>query len=261
MGKSSRLRLADVRSVFRLVGECRELGHDPHAWLGHLLRGIPSIIPTQQSMAGDFTFKGGRPWPHLMADAGWPSERSRAFWLKWARHPDMSDHPALVAFAARPGAKGTCTRRQLVADRAWDLSPHVNEVLRPAGIDEGLVSSVPLADGREHLITLCRSVGDRPFGRRDRGLLRLFHGELTPHLGRALTTSDDPGTRLTPRLRQVLRELLGGDGEKQIARRLEIAPDTLHGYVKQVYRAFNVRGRAELMALHLRRHLDPPPWD
>lgn len=262
MGKSTRLKLADVRAVFRLVGECRELGHDPEAWGLRLLEAVPSIIPSEQLMAGEFTFRNGRPWPRHLADRGWPTERSRAFWLKWASHPDMAEHPALAAFASRPAdARGACTRRQLVADRDWNRSEHVNEVLRPAGIDEGIVSSVPLHEGREHVVTLCRPVGERPFGRRDRALLRLLHDELRPHLGRSPALADDPITRLTRRERQVLDELLEGDAEKQIARRLDLAPETLHGYVKRIYRVFNVHGRAELTARFLKRRRGRPQAD
>ena len=32
MGKSQTLRLRDVRAVYRLLGECRELGMDADAW-------------------------------------------------------------------------------------------------------------------------------------------------------------------------------------------------------------------------------------
>jgi hypothetical protein len=32
MGEAVNLRLSDVRAVYRLIGECRELGDDPVAW-------------------------------------------------------------------------------------------------------------------------------------------------------------------------------------------------------------------------------------
>lgn len=78
------------------------------------------------------------------------------------------------------------------------------------------------------------------------------------HLGRALATADDPAAGLSPRLRQVFAALLGGEPEKRIARRLGVSPATLHGYVKQVYRAFGVSSRAELLAHALRRHCGRP---
>jgi DNA-binding NarL/FixJ family response regulator len=53
---------------------------------------------------------------------------------------------------------------------------------------------------------------------------------------------------LSPRLRDTLRELLTGAGEKEIALRLGLSPHTAHQYVKTLYRRFHVASRAQLMA-------------
>lgn len=254
--RSARLTLADVRRAVRLVDECREQGDDPGRWGGHLLGGLIPLVGGAMGMVGEFAFRGGRPLPSGLAETGWPSDRDRAYWERWVREPGMPGHPALAAFAARPA--GTFARPDLVADREWEADRHVNEVLRPAGIDEGLVSGVRLADGRTHLITLARGRAGRPFGPSERRLVEFLHAELARHLGRSLAGYSGPAAGLTPRLRQVLDELLGGDPEKSIARRLGITPDTLHGYVKQVYRAFGTTSRAELLAHFLRRHRRPP---
>src|SRR5262249_44181120 len=50
-GKSERLRLSEVRAVFRLVGECRELGADHLAWRGHLAARLGSLVGGQAGMA------------------------------------------------------------------------------------------------------------------------------------------------------------------------------------------------------------------
>jgi DNA-binding NarL/FixJ family response regulator len=58
---------------------------------------------------------------------------------------------------------------------------------------------------------------------------------------------------LPPRLQQTLNFLLDGDSEKQVAQRLNLSPHTVHVYVKKLYRQFEVRSRAELLALLVRR--------
>ncbi len=58
---------------------------------------------------------------------------------------------------------------------------------------------------------------------------------------------------LSPRQHQTLELLLSGDGEKQIAAKMKISPHTVHGYVKSVYRRFDVSSRAELLALWVRK--------
>jgi DNA-binding CsgD family transcriptional regulator len=54
-------------------------------------------------------------------------------------------------------------------------------------------------------------------------------------------------------VRQVLRALLEGDGDKQIARRLGLTRYTVNQYVKSLFRHFGVQSRAELLARWVRR--------
>jgi DNA-binding NarL/FixJ family response regulator len=49
-------------------------------------------------------------------------------------------------------------------------------------------------------------------------------------------------------MRQTLRLLLAGDGEKQIAQKLRLSQHTIHVYVKALYRGFGVNSRGELMS-------------
>ena len=53
---------------------------------------------------------------------------------------------------------------------------------------------------------------------------------------------------LSPRVRQTLTRLLAGDSEKQVARHLELSKNTIHVYVKALYRHYNVHSRGELLA-------------
>ena len=53
---------------------------------------------------------------------------------------------------------------------------------------------------------------------------------------------------LPPRVRPVLRQLLAGKSEKEIAAGLRLSPHTVHTYVKIIYRRLQVRSRGELLA-------------
>jgi len=57
---------------------------------------------------------------------------------------------------------------------------------------------------------------------------------------------------LSPRLRQTLRRLLVGDQEKEIARHLKLSQNTVHVYVKALYRQYQVSCRGELLSKFLR---------
>jgi len=63
--------------------------------------------------------------------------------------------------------------------------------------------------------------------------------------------------KLSPRLREVLRRLLSGEAEKQIACALCISRHTVHVYVKHLYRRFGVCSRPELLSLWIERSIIP----
>lgn len=62
------------------------------------------------------------------------------------------------------------------------------------------------------------------------------------------------GEPMPRRMRETLDGLLNGQSEKQIAQALEISPNTVHVYVKQVYRRFEVNSRSELLALWIKHN-------
>jgi DNA-binding CsgD family transcriptional regulator len=53
---------------------------------------------------------------------------------------------------------------------------------------------------------------------------------------------------LPPRAREVLRHLLAGRSEKEVAYDMTLSRHTVHQYVKRIYRAHGVRSRGELLA-------------
>jgi DNA-binding CsgD family transcriptional regulator len=49
-------------------------------------------------------------------------------------------------------------------------------------------------------------------------------------------------------LKKVMRLLLEGDSEKQVALKLGLSPHSVHQYVKQLYAQLEVNSRGELLA-------------
>jgi DNA-binding CsgD family transcriptional regulator len=83
---------------------------------------------------------------------------------------------------------------------------------------------------------------------RKRKLVAEFCRLLGEQIGRGVT----PGHDLPPRLRQTLQGILAGDGEKRIAYRLGLSRNTVHVYVKNLYRHYDVCSRGELLARFVR---------
>ena len=110
-------------------------------------------------------------------------------------------------------------------------------------------------DGEYSALTLGRTLDVKAdFGQRAKALVQESHALLAPLIGGPLARfSESSPSDLTPRVRQVLKCLLEGDGDKRIAARLGISPLTVNVHLKAIYIHFGVRGRAELMARWLRR--------
>ncbi len=59
--------------------------------------------------------------------------------------------------------------------------------------------------------------------------------------------------RVSPAEQRVLFALLGGLSEKETAAKLSISPHTVHNHIKQIYLAYQVNSKAELLALFISR--------
>jgi pSer/pThr/pTyr-binding forkhead associated (FHA) protein len=84
------------------------------------------------------------------------------------------------------------------------------------------------------------------------------HAEESDHENSALSTlkiNDVPPPQhpavlqLSDAQKRVLDLLLDGKSEKEVARRLEISPHTVHNHVKEIYKKMEVNSRPELLAL------------
>jgi DNA-binding CsgD family transcriptional regulator len=261
MGQSKNLRLSDVRAVFRLIGECRELGVDSTLWRQHMLTELLRLTGGQVAMGGptgmhdDFTL--AQPLPVL--DVGWDGPRERGIFQQYMLDRMHLSDPAITRFGAQlatlqVGVKSlTRRRRQLADDRAWYASAAFCDYLRPSGVDDGMMSLVLVANGQAHGIALFRPPGEGRFTARHCRLLHLFHTELAPYLMTDLAPPGrEPISSLAPRQRELLACLLKGDTEQQAAMRMGLTRDTTHQYVKAIYRRLNVNSRGELMAHFVR---------
>jgi DNA-binding CsgD family transcriptional regulator len=257
MSKSQRLRLREVQALFRLLGECRELGDDVEAWPLHMLGGLCRLTGAQLAIGGEARVVGPDSLmvPVHFVGHGWPSPAAQAIFLAWLKDPTVLDNPTRRSFHRLPGRCVTRTRQQITADHDYYNGPFFNDIQRASRVDHGMLSrsAVPGQDWL-HEVILNRAMGDAPFGRRECLIVHLFQQEVVLLLGRALATSEQAGPAgLSPRLRQTLEALLEGDSEKQAALRLGVGVRTVHEYVIALYRHFDVSSRGELLAFFLRR--------
>jgi DNA-binding CsgD family transcriptional regulator len=267
MPKSQRLTLADVRAITRLLGECRELGDDALLWRYHFIAGAARLIDADASAGGQMRacLTGS---PITTAGAAWGFEGGlnidglRIVWEWGVTDPFRSEIWTKIHGELNAGAHGiTAARQQLIGDRDWDGSNDNQYVMRTMEAEQVIHSfyALPGNNGRvadiEHDgVVWFRARGGAPFSEREAALVKFMHEELARLVGGPLASSSEPSpSQLPPRARQVLKGLLEGDTDKQIAARLEVSPHTINQYTKQIFRHFRVAGRNQLLARWIRR--------
>ncbi len=248
MGRSERLRLTDVRTAYRLIGEVRELGADRAAWSEHLLRGLARLVGAKVGLTSEARgWRAGalRTLPVAGTDVGWADAGEHARFLEWMGRPE-ADGPDFVPYSERLAGHDcfSCTRRDLVTDADWYSSAHLNEFRRVAHLDDFLYATCVLPHlGGLHILALHRTTYDRPFSRRDRRLLQVVNAEL----GVLWAAAAMPEVGLPPRLRQVLDGLLRGESEKEVAHELGLSQHTVHRHVGLLHRRLGVSSRGALL--------------
>ena len=256
MGKSSRLRLSDVRGVFRLLNEIQERRYDPVAWQRHMISGLCDLVGARQGAAMRFAgfIPDGPAKLDSIVSGGWTNAFVESMW-KQALTAESCRVDAIIDRATRvPRRLATRLREQLISDEDYFASAIANELGTMSGVYHELCAWFhvdPPADAVG--MTLHRMRGQRRFNLRERNIVHLFNVELHRLMrDEKLPARGGRGIKLTSRQQEVLRLLLQGDGEKQVARKLGISRYTVNDHVKAIYRNLGVNSRGEMMAKVLR---------
>jgi DNA-binding CsgD family transcriptional regulator len=257
--KSSSLRLQDVRAILRIVGECRDLGDDPVAWPHHLLKSVAELIGGTVVNGGYMIGRWGQP-AYASAPESWAGEKGFdqddcAEWIAaFKDDPTFSLGVMRYMEHFRQEDGVVHTRTDLLSDREHEASTE-GQLVRLAGLKHMMGCFRLLPGEKDSFRSLCvwRSTAERDFTRRERVLLHEVQAAIVPLVSGPLARCSDPSPAdLAPRVRQVLRCLLEGDGDKQIALRLGLARHTVNQYVKTIFRHFRVESRPELLARWIR---------
>jgi hypothetical protein len=257
MSKSKHLTTDMIRTVFRWVGDCRDLGADCAAWNRHAAEcvrnhfDLPLVAVT---CIPDFPRTPTKLNDNIW-DVGTFTERERDEWGSWIfteKFLQLTTPKSLLTIS--PNSHSIQTRRDIIGDKAWHRSLELNEARRPLGQDE-FVASVLIHGPSDHMhcFSINRAVGEPGFSPREVAMIKLFHEELIAHFGTRLKMGTQTlFDKLPPRLQQVMTAMLEGDSEKQIALKLQLSTHTVHEHITRLYRRLGVHNRAELLALYYR---------
>jgi hypothetical protein len=251
--------LKDLRQVFRLIGEVRELGADPARWRPHMVRRLRKLLRAEIVISSEIFVRSSpnaanAPGVVRIHDIGWGCDGGESA-------PDEHGHIKKDEVWRIHNERDEKPEAYWVSVLAQTLSPeqaHQPLAVKPTkpiyGGTSFILSQYPLPHlGAIDQLGLHRirhgPGGDEPFTEHDHRLVRLFHVEL----GRlwkkdALTKAKDPASELPPRLAQTLAALQAGSSEKQVSIQLGISPHTVHNYVKILHQRLGVSSRGELLA-------------
>jgi hypothetical protein len=260
MSKSTRIRLCDIRNVYRLLSEIVEMGDDPEQWRPHLAMSLLRMFDLQMATV----FVMPLPLDTSHCDVGRISlcgldEAGNRAWLEYGARGDLSCDPCTPSIEARSGCSFAASRQMLAEDREWYRSDYYNGFRRLTRSDDLVVSLLPMPDvGILHGISGDRSRGAPPIGRREVVCVGLIHKELERKWRLLLSRPALVEKTLPPRLRELLRHLRGPDTESQIAHHMHLSPHTVHNHVRRLYARFGVRSREELRLADNKRFIGVP---
>src|ERR1041385_6563677 len=103
-----RLKLRDVRAIFRLVGELRELGADPNAWRPHMVKRLLDIVQAQVVVSSEVHFKNN-PGKGTMqvVDVGWACNEDGKTWQIQVERDDEKPENYWLDAGGKDDAEGT----------------------------------------------------------------------------------------------------------------------------------------------------------
>ena len=132
----------------------------------------------------------------------------------------------------------------------WFETVLVDRYLSLMGYADCIISMWAATRNRAIFLVVHRREIDPPFSEKDTTLVSLMLRAMAPIVDRELVQSAaiNMHEQMSPREREILLMLLAGDSEKQIASNICRSVHTVHTFVRQIYRHFNVSSRGELMA-------------
>lgn len=263
MSKSIRPRLGDVRGVYQLLGEVRELRADPVAMDRHMIERLCRMLGARQGAAvlmSGYTATGDMRLLRIVG-AGWADPAAASVWKELLAQGTARDDLLVDRSSQIERTIFTIRRDDLFPDEEWNRIRHPYiDFVRETRVTAHLAMLQRLGPhDLVRAVTLHRTEDPHNFSLRDRNVLRLFNLELYRAHAQGELDPPMPMPHLSPRQHQVLARLLAGDSVKQTAKHLGIAYQTTADHVQRIYAAFGVNSRAELLAKFVSPSTTPKP--
>lgn len=240
----------DVKTMVRLLGEVIANPGDHATKKRQMMDGLCQLIDADSWVwtLRTLKLKSSEPSVVVMVQTGGLTAKQLGFYQRAVHHPVM------VA-ATAPFLKELLEKRTHLTRLNQQIDPEnvvmkgtIGDLIRGGGVGPIMASFRPLDEGRISAVSLYRRP-DRPlFQSREARIAHIVLSEVPwLHLSGWSKTSVDLVPTLAARPRAVLNLLVSGVSRKEIAASLKISQHTADGYVKTVFRHFNVNSQSQLI--------------
>lgn len=249
--RSTHLRRADIRKLYRLVGDVRVLRETPTLQRQRMVDGLCELIGAWHGFSVHFTSFTPHQWVQAtsMVPGGTPDTRTLQWFAEWGAYNRLNDDPLVDATTRMRRPVNAIRRRDLEAADMHHGSGAYRAWYEVSSIGDSLVclhqrnSPTDVAG-----LALHREQNDPDFTIRDRRLVRLFMAEMLRLYRQGELAPQQNEPILSPRQQQVLQAILHGRTARQIAQQLGISRRTVEEHMQALYHAFGVANRSQLMA-------------
>jgi len=240
----------DARAIVRLLGEVVAIEAGLVAQKQFLMTGLRSLIDADSwAWATTFSFQPNEvPLNSGFLTDGFSPEQSSKF-QEALEHPDTGMLNATFTYEFEQKKTHLTRLRDQIDLHGRFPQTAVYPIWIAAGVEQVILSIQQGRGGALSQIGVYRRPGRPPFNARDSRVTHIILGEV-PWLHAAVLPSSlgSTVTRLAPRQRITLNLLLEGQSRAEIAKHLGLSVHTVDGYVKDVFRFFNVHSQPALIA-------------
>jgi DNA-binding CsgD family transcriptional regulator len=250
MRRSQRLNLSDVRKVFRILGDARDLRNDQEQQEVLIVDAMTELLGASFGVAMQFgEFRPKAP-THMLRVVPGTNQDSRVikYISEWGKTSDFNDDPMKHETWDKAGPVYTTSRSGVMTYDQLKYYRIFDEMVEPAGLKDVIITFFRYqGSNTTRGYSFQRTLKQEEYGRwqhrmthmLSKELYRLYlQGDLEPQ--RLLHT-------LPERLAQMAQHLRSGQSQRQIAKSQNLSYHTVRSYTKELYDTVGVSSREALV--------------
>ncbi len=251
MRRSQSLKLSDVREVFRILGDVRELRHDRVQQDTLIVNSLVDLLETDFGYA--LQFDGFRPQATTSLDKVVSGDAKDPvairFMSEWGKTSEFKEDPMMLATWDKPDPVYTTARSAVMSYEEMQGYRIFEELVGPASINDTLFTFFRYPRSNlARMYILPRTHPRSDYQIKQHRLARLFTAELLRLYHRGLLEPRALLDTLPPRLAHIARQLRTPQNQRQIAKSQSLSYHTVRSYTKELYDTVGVSSREELVA-------------